>query len=126
VTPPFGYWIAGFSLLAKGDRVKQIIAVVKPIVVGKVVAAVSGLPILDMIVIEAKGFGRQKSYLQQYGESEYSLAFLPKVEMLIWVEDQYSDQIVRAIVTNSRTGRIGDGKILVLPAYPPSCREIDF
>ena len=75
------------------------------------------IAIHEIIVREAKGFGRQKNYLQQYGESEYSLAFLPKVELLIWVDDDLADQVVQKIVSVARTGRIGDGKILVLPTF---------
>ena len=97
--------------------VKQILAVVKPVMVEKVVSALADTPIEDLVLLEAKGFGRQKNYLQQYGESEYSLAFLPKVEILVWVLDEYVEEAVRKITTASRTGRIGDGKILVLPAF---------
>ncbi len=94
---------------------KQIIAVVKPIVVEKVVAALAGEPIAELVIREVKGFGRQKSYLQEYDETEYSLAFLPKVEILVWVEPQHVDSTIEKIVQASRTGRIGDGKILVIP-----------
>ena len=66
------------------------------------------------MVREVKGFGRQKSYLDQYGDSEYSQAFLPKVEISLWVDDTRSEEIVRKIVEVARTGRIGDGKIFVM------------
>ena len=62
-----------------------------------------------------KGYGRQKSYLDQYGDSEYSLAFLPKVEINLWVDDARVDEVVRKVIEVARTGRMGDGKILVLP-----------
>ena len=65
---------------------------------------------------EVKGFGRQKSYLNEYHGSEFSLAFLPKVEISMWVDDARVDEIVRSIIEVARTGRMGDGKILVLPA----------
>ena len=64
---------------------------------------------------EVIGFGRQKSYLDQYGDSEYSAAFLPKVEIVLYVDDARVDEIVRKIIEVARTGRMGDGKILVLP-----------
>jgi nitrogen regulatory protein P-II 1 len=67
-------------------------------------------------VREVKGYGRQKSYLDQYGDSEYSLAFLPKVELILWVEDSRAEEILRKIVEVARTGRMGDGKIFMLPA----------
>lgn len=94
---------------------KQIIAVVKPFVVQKVISALAGEPLSELVVREVKGFGRQKSYLQEYDETEYSLAFLPKVEILVWVESEHVDSVVDKIVLASRTGRIGDGKILVIP-----------
>ncbi len=67
---------------------------------------------------EVKGFGRQKSYLDEYGDSEYSLAFLPKVEILLWVDEAWVNEVVRKIVAAARTGRMGDGKIMVLPSAP--------
>jgi nitrogen regulatory protein P-II 1 len=66
-------------------------------------------------VREVKGYGRQKSYLDAYGDSEYSLAFLPKVEIALWADDARVEEIVRRIVAVARTGRMGDGKIFVLP-----------
>ena len=60
---------------------KQIVAVVKPFVVERVIQALADAPVVEINVREAKGFGRQKNYLEEYGQSEYSLAFLPKVEV---------------------------------------------
>ena len=62
-----------------------------------------------------KGYGRQKSYLDEYRGSEYSLAYLPKVEILLWVEDLQAEEVVRTIVDVARTGRMGDGKVFMLP-----------
>ncbi len=73
---------------------------------------------------EVKGYGRQKSYLDQYADSEYSLAFLPKVEISLWVDDSRVEEIVRKIVEVARTGRMGDGKIFVLPSGSSSKRSI--
>ena len=72
---------------------------------------------------EVKGYGRQKSYLDQYTESEYSLAFLPKVEITLWVDDSRVEEVLRKIVEVARTGRMGDGKIFVVPT---AGRTIDF
>ena len=94
---------------------KQIIAIVKPFLAEKVLANLQRAPLEALNVREVKGFGRQKSYLDQYGESEYSQAFLPKVEISLWVDDTRVDEIVRSIIEVARTGRMGDGKILVLP-----------
>ncbi len=97
---------------------KQIIAVVKPYLVEKVLEALRLAPVEACGVREVKGYGRQKSYLDEYRGSEYSLAYLPKVEITLWVDDLQVDEIVRTVVEVARTGRMGDGKIFVLPAMP--------
>jgi len=96
--------------------VKQIVAIVKPFLVEKILESLRRAPLEACSVREVKGYGRQKSYLDQYGDSEYSLAFLPKVEITLWVDDVRVEEIVRKIVEVARTGRMGDGKIFVLPA----------
>jgi nitrogen regulatory protein PII len=95
---------------------KEVIAVVRPFLAEKVLEALRLAPIEACTVREVKGFGRQKSYLDQYGDSEYSLAFLPKVEIQLWVEDARVEEVVGRIATAARTGRMGDGKIFVMPA----------
>lgn len=95
---------------------KQIVAVVKPYLVEKVLEGLKRAPLEACSVREVKGYGRQKSYLDQYAGSEYSLAFLPKVEITLWVDDARVEETVRKIVDVARTGRMGDGKIFVLPA----------
>ena len=103
--------------LFDGDcNVKQVVAVIKPFLAEKVLDSLRRAPLEACSVREVKGYGRQKSYLDQYGDSEYSLAFLPKVEITLWVEDSRVDEIVRKIVSVARTGRMGDGKIMVLDA----------
>ena len=97
---------------------KQVVAIVKPYLVEKVLEGLKRAPLEAVSVREVKGFGRQKSYLDQYAGSEYSLAFLPKVEINLWVEDARVEEIIRKIVEVARTGRMGDGKIFVLPASP--------
>jgi nitrogen regulatory protein PII len=94
---------------------KQIVALVKPFLAEKVLDALRRAPLEACSVREVKGYGRQKSYLDQYSESEYSLAFLPKVEITLWADDSRVEEIVRKIVEVARTGRMGDGKIFVLP-----------
>ena len=96
--------------------VKQVIAVVRPFLVEKVLENLRYAPLEACTVREVKGYGRQKSYLDQYSETEYATAFLPKVEITVWVDDLRVKEIVRKIVEIARTGRMGDGKILVLPA----------
>ena len=95
---------------------KQIIAIVKPFKVEELLEGLRRAPLEALCVREVKGIGRQKTYLDEYTETEYSHAFLPKVEISMWVEDVRAEEVVRKIVEISRTGRIGDGKILVLPA----------
>ena len=94
---------------------KEVIAIVKPFVAEKVLAALESVPIDACAVREVQGFGRQKSYLDRYGDSDYSQAFLPKVEIQLWVDDDHVDDVVERITATARTGRIGDCKIFVLP-----------
>ncbi|MFM9025503.1 MAG: P-II family nitrogen regulator [Planctomycetaceae bacterium] len=94
---------------------REIIAIVKPFVAEKVLAALEEAPVEACAVREVQGFGRQKSYLDRYGDSEYSLAFLPKVEIQVWVDDARVDEVIERITAAARTGRIGDGKIFVVP-----------
>jgi nitrogen regulatory protein P-II 1 len=98
------------------DPMKEIVAIVKPFLAEKVLQGLKRAPLEALVVREVKGFGRQKSYLDQYDESEFALAFLPKVEITMWVEDSRADEIVRKVVQIARTGRMGDGKVFVLPA----------
>ena len=93
---------------------KQIVAIVKPFLAEKVLDSLKRAPLEAMNVREVKGFGRQKSYLDQYSESEFSQAFLPKVEITLWIDDTRAEEIIRKVVDVARTGRIGDGKIFVL------------
>jgi nitrogen regulatory protein PII len=103
-------------LPAAPNAVKQVVAIVKPYLVERVLDSLKRAPLEAVCVREVKGYGRQKSYLDQYGDTEYSLAFLPKVEINLWVDDARVEEILRKIVEVARTGRMGDGKIFVLPA----------
>jgi nitrogen regulatory protein P-II 1 len=98
--------------------VKQVIAIVKPFLVERILDALRRSPLEAVSVSEVKGMSKQKSYLDAYADSEYSLTFLPKVEITLWVDDTRAEDVVRKIVEIARTGRMGDGKILVLPAEP--------
>jgi nitrogen regulatory protein P-II 1 len=95
--------------------VKQILAVVRPHVAEKVAQALRRAPIEALAVREVKGYGRQKDHLDQYGQSDFELAFLPKVEIVVWVDDPRVEEVAARIAEVARTGRMGDGKILVLP-----------
>ena len=94
---------------------KQIIAVVKPYLAEKVVEALRRAPLEALAVREVRGYGRQKNYLEEYGQSEYALAFLPKVEIEAWVDDARVAEVIERIGQVAHTGRMGDGKIFVLP-----------
>jgi nitrogen regulatory protein P-II 1 len=95
--------------------VKQIVAVVKPHAAEDVVEALRRAPIEALTVREVKGYGRQKDYLDQYGQSEFALAFLPKVEIAVWVDDARVEEVAGMIGELAHTGRMGDGKVLILP-----------
>ncbi len=94
---------------------KQIIAVVRPFLAERVIENLRFAPLEALSVQEVKGFGRQKSSLAAYSEGEYSLAFLPKVEITMWVEDLRVEEVIRKVTEVARSGRMGDGKIIVLP-----------
>jgi len=96
--------------------VKQIIAIVKPFLAEKVLEGLRLAPLEALHVREVKGYGRQKNSLDRYGETEFSMAFLPKVEITMWVDDNRANEIVRKIESAAKTGRIGDGKIMIMPA----------
>lgn len=95
---------------------KQIIAIVKPFLVETILESLRRAPLEALEVREVKGFGKQKSYLDQYTDSEYSQVFLPKVEIILWVDDLRAEEVIRKVVEVARTGRMGDGKIFVLSA----------
>jgi len=97
---------------------KQVIAVVKPYLAEKVLDALKRAPVEACEVCEVKGYGRQKSYIDEYRGREYSMAYLQKVEIVLWVEEAFAEDVVRKIVEVARTGRMGDGKLFVLPAEP--------
>lgn len=94
---------------------KEVIAVVKPFLAERVLDALRLAPLEACTVREVKGYGRQKNYLDRYGDSEYSLAFLPKVEIQMWVEDDRVDEVIERVLEVARTGRMGDGKVFVMP-----------
>ncbi len=102
---------------------KQLIIVVKPFRAQAVMQAIAEVDVAACVVREAKGYGRQKGYLDQYMGSEYSMAFLPKVEISVWVANDKAEAVAERIVRAARTGRIGDGKIMVLDAADPEPLE---
>ncbi len=94
---------------------KLIIAVIKPFKLEEVKAALAELNIQGMTVTEVKGFGRQKGHTEIYRGSEYTVDFLPKVKIEIVTGDDVAPKAVDAIVRTAKTGKIGDGKVFILP-----------
>ena len=94
---------------------KLIIAVIKPFKLEEVKTALSEVGIEGMTVTEVKGFGRQKGHTEIYRGSEYTVDFLPKVKIEVVVADEIVTKVVDAITKSAKTGKIGDGKIFVIP-----------
>ena len=93
---------------------KQIIAIVKPFTAEKVLRALGNCGFTEITVREVHGYGRQKSYLSEYQQNEYSVVFLPKIEICVWAEDTEVSEITSILTTESRTGRMGDGKVFCI------------
>ena len=94
---------------------KLIIAIIKPFKLEEVKEALSAIGIEGMTVTEVKGFGRQKGHTEIYRGSEYTVDFLPKVKVEIALADELVGKSVDAIVKAAKTGKIGDGKVFVIP-----------
>jgi len=94
---------------------KKIEAIIKPFKLEEVKEALGEIGIEGMTVREVKGFGRQKGQTEIYRGSEYVVDFLPKIKIEVVLADDKADSAVEAIVKAARTGKIGDGKIFVLP-----------
>jgi nitrogen regulatory protein P-II 1 len=94
---------------------KLIKAIVKPFKLEDVKDALAEVGVEGMTVSEVKGFGRQKGHTEIYRGSEYTVDFLPKTMVEAVVEDDMVDAAVKAIVTAAKTGKIGDGKVFVIP-----------
>ena len=94
---------------------KLIVAVVKPHRLEDVKEALREAGVEGMTVLEAQGFGRQRGHTEIYRGAEYRVEFVPKVRLEIVVDDARADEVVTTIVESARTGKIGDGKVWVLP-----------
>jgi nitrogen regulatory protein P-II 2 len=102
---------------------KQLTIVVKPFRAEAVLRAIAELDVASVVVREAKGFSRQKGYLDRYLGSEYSMSFLPKIEISVCVGEEHAEKAADQIVRAARTGRIGDGKIFIVPVAWPEPLE---
>lgn len=94
---------------------KLITAIIKPHRIDDVKEALESFGITGMTVSEASGFGRQRGHSEVYRGAEYVVDFVPKIRLEVLVEDVDAGPVVDAVVTASRTGRIGDGKVWVTP-----------
>ena len=94
---------------------KKIEAIIKPFKLSEVKEALQEVGVQGMNVTEVKGFGRQKGHTEIYRGSEYVVDFLPKIKIEIVLADAQVNQAVDAIIKNAKTGKIGDGKIFVMP-----------
>jgi nitrogen regulatory protein P-II 1 len=94
---------------------KKIEAIIKPFMLDEVKDALTELGMKGMTVSEVRGFGRQRGHKETYRGAEYQVDFVPKIKLEVVVEASLAAQVVSAIATKGRTGKIGDGKIFVLP-----------
>lgn len=94
---------------------KKIEAIIKPFKLDDLKEALHDIGVHGMTVVEVKGFGRQKGHTEIYRGAEYKVDFIPKIKVETIVADDLADKIVDTIVNTVRTGKIGDGKIFVLP-----------
>ena len=94
---------------------KKIEAIVKPFKVDEVKEALNGIGIKGMTITEVKGYGRQKGHKEIYRGAEYVVDFIPKVKIEIVIEAERVDEVTECIRQAANTGKIGDGKIFVLP-----------
>ncbi len=94
---------------------KKLEAIIKPYKLDEVKEALTKEGVLGMTMSEVKGFGRQKGHTELYRGAEYVVDFLPKIKIEIVLEDQHVKRVTEIIESTARTGKIGDGKIFVLP-----------
>jgi len=94
---------------------KKIEAIIKPFKLDEVREALSEVGITGLTVTEVKGFGRQKGHTELYRGAEYVVDFLPKIKIEIVVNNEHAEAAIDAIIKSARTGKIGDGKIFVMP-----------
>jgi len=94
---------------------KKVEAIIKPFKLDEVKEALNQIGIQGITVSEVKGFGRQKGHTELYRGAEYVVDFLPKIKVELVVTDEMASKVIDAIAGAANTGRIGDGKIFVLP-----------
>ena len=96
---------------------KLVEAIIKPFKLDEVKEALNNIGIQGITVSEVKGFGRQKGHTELYRGAEYVVDFVPKLKLEIAIADEHVAEVVETIERTAKTGRIGDGKIFILPLY---------
>jgi nitrogen regulatory protein P-II 1 len=94
---------------------KKVEAIIKPFKLDEAKEALSGIGVQGITVSEVKGFGRQKGHTELYRGAEYVVDFLPKIKLEIVVAEDLVEKVTHTLLEACQTGRIGDGKIFVLP-----------
>ncbi len=94
---------------------KLVVAVLKPFKLDEVKESLKTLGVQGMTLTEAQGFGRQRGHTEVYRGAEYEVDFVPKIRVEVLVDDTQADEVVDAIVNTAATGKIGDGKVWVIP-----------
>ena len=94
---------------------KMVVAIIKPFKVEDVKEALGDIGVAGLTVSEARGFGRQRGHTEVYRGAEYQVDFVPKTRIEVMVDDGQVDGVIDALVKAARTGKIGDGKVFVLP-----------
>jgi nitrogen regulatory protein P-II 2 len=97
---------------------KLITAIIKPFKLDDVRKAISDVGVQGVTVTDVRGFGRQRGHTEIYRGAEYAVEFVPKIKIEIAVVDTLADQVIEAIITSAKTGKVGDGKIFVFDLAP--------
>jgi nitrogen regulatory protein P-II 1 len=106
---------SSIDLFSGGTGMKKVEAIIKPFKLDELKEAMTQLGVHGMTVSEVKGFGRQKGHTEVYRGAEYVVDFIPKIKVEIVVNDDMVDKVIHATIGAVKTGKIGDGKIFVLP-----------
>lgn len=94
---------------------KMVVAIVKPFRLDDVKSAVQELGVQGLTITEVQGYGRQRGHTEVYRGAEYTIDFVPKVKLEVLCEDNEAETIAQKIMESARTGKIGDGKVWVVP-----------
>ena len=94
---------------------KLVVAILKPFKLDDVKERLKALNVSGMTITEAQGFGRQRGHTEVYRGAEYEVDFVPKLKLEVLIDDTQVDEVVEAIVSADNTGKIGDGKVWVIP-----------